>query len=158
MNHALLERLAFLVRVVEKEIRYLSYSSNQVFSEPFTLERTNSLSTDDQFAQQLEAFSSRFCRLQDTVGDKLIPTWLKMLQEPVGAAIDNLDKAEKLGVLVSVDAWLEIHQTRNLMIHEYIESLEVLTTAVNLAYQQQQQIINCAKNIINDCRQRKLVQ
>lgn len=158
MNHALLERLAFLVRVVEKEIRYLSYSSNQVFSEPFTLERANSLSTDDQFAQQLEAFSSRFCRLQDTVGDKLIPTWLKMLQEPVGAAIDNLDKAEKLGVLVSVDAWLEIRQTRNLMIHEYIESLEVLSTAVNLAYQQQQQIINCAKNIINDCRQRKLVQ
>lgn len=157
MNHALLERLAFLVRVVEKEIRYLSYSSNQVFSEPFTLERANSLTTDDQFAQQLEAFTSRFCRLQDTVGDKLIPTWLKMLQEPVGAAIDNLDKAEKLGVLLSVDAWLEIRQTRNLMIHEYIESLEVLSTAVNLAYQQQQQIIDCAQNIINDCRQRKFV-
>lgn len=158
MNHAGLERIAFLVRVVEKEIRYLSYSSNQVFSEPFTIERANSLITDDQFAQQLEAFTSRFCRLQDTVGDKLIPAWLKALQEPVGAAIDNLDKAEKLGVLASVDAWLETRQTRNQMIHEYIESLEILTTAINLAHQQQQQIIDCAKKIINDCRERRLVE
>jgi len=151
------ERLAFLSRVVEKEIRHLSYSSNQVFSEPFTLERANSLLTDEEFSQQLEAFSSRFCRLQDTVGDKLIPTWLKALNEPTGAAIDNLDKAEKLGVLASVGIWLETSQTRNQMIHEYIESLEILTTAVNLAYQQQNHIIECANNIIADCKRRKLI-
>jgi hypothetical protein len=154
---ALLERLVFLIRVVEKEIRHLSYSSDQVFSEPFTVERACTLLTNEDFAQQVEAFTSRFCRLQDTVGDKLIPTWLKLLGEPIGAVIDNLDKAEKLGVLVSVDIWLEIRQTRNQMIHEYIESLEILTTAINLAYQQQTQIIDCAKNIISNCRQRKLI-
>lgn len=37
-----------------------------------------------------------------------------------------------------------------------IESLEILTTAVNLAHQQQQ-IIDCANNIITDCRRRKWV-
>jgi hypothetical protein len=157
MNHDVLVRLSFLVRVVEKEIHYLSYSSNQVFSEAFTVDRAKTLLTDDPFAQQLEAFISRFCRLQDTVGDKLIPTWLRALNEPVGAAIDNLDKAEKLGVLTSVDGWLETRQIRNQMIHEYIESLEILTTAVNLAYQQQQQMIECATCIIADCRRRKFV-
>jgi hypothetical protein len=49
----------------------------------------------------LAAFVSRFGRLQDTVGDKLLPALLSALAEPVGPAIDNLDKAEKLGLLES---------------------------------------------------------
>ena len=44
---------------------------------------------------------ARFGRLQDTVGDKFLPTLLSALAETPGAAIDNLDKAEKLGLMAS---------------------------------------------------------
>lgn len=40
-----------------------------------------------------------FWRLQDTIGDKLIPALLRALGEPQGAVIDNLDRAERLGWL-----------------------------------------------------------
>jgi len=140
MNKNLVERLAFLQRVVTKEIKHLNYSSMQVFKEPLTIERVASLATDEDLAEKVEAFTSRFSRLQDTVGDKLLPAWLNALGEQTGAAIDNLDKAEKLGVLASADQWLEIRQLRNQMIHEYIEAIEVLTNALQAAHDYQSRI------------------
>ena len=121
-----LERLKFLRRVVDKEIRHLNYSARKTFNEPFTVEQAKQLNTNEELAEQLEAFTSRFCRLQDTLGDKLLPTWLDVLEEKTSVAIDNLDKAEKIGVLPSVELWLELRQLRNQMIHEYIEDLDII--------------------------------
>ena len=102
-----IERLKFLRRVVKKEIKHLNYSANKLFTSPFNLERAQELNHNEELAEQLEAFTSRFCRLQDTVGDKLLPTWLNALGEKSTIAIDNLDKAEKIGVLPSVLTWLD---------------------------------------------------
>jgi len=157
MNKNLLERLAFLQRVVTKEIKHINYSSMQVFKEPLTIERVASLATDEDLAEKVDAFTSRFSRLQDTVGDKLLPTWLNVLGEQTGAAIDNLDKAEKLGVLASADQWLEIRQLRNQMIHEYIEAIEVLTNALQAAHGYQQELINLAQAILDDVNNRNLI-
>jgi len=154
MNKNLLERLAFLQRVVTKEIKHLNYSSMQVFKEPLTIERVASLATDEDLAEKVEAFTSRFSRLQDTVGDKLLPAWLNALGEQTGAAIDNLDKAEKLGVLASADQWLEIRQLRNQI---YIEAIEVLTNALQAAHVYQQELINLAQAILNDVNNRNLI-
>ena len=63
---------------------------------------------------------ARFGRLQDTLGDKLLPALLDWLAEPVGPAIDNLNKAERLGWIESVDTWIEVRRLRNRMIHEYV--------------------------------------
>lgn len=67
---------------------------------------------------------------EDTVGDKLLPALLAALAEEVGPAIDNLDKAEKFGFIVSADGWMEMRRLRNQMVHEYIEDLTVLTNAL----------------------------
>lgn len=72
----LFQRLLFLVRVVKKEITHLDYSYHKIFKLPLTLARISSLDRDLEFAEQLEAFTSRFCRLQDSLGDKLLPAWL----------------------------------------------------------------------------------
>ena len=129
-----LERLRFLCRVVKKEIHHLNYSADKVFKETFTEERAKQLAIDENLAEQVEAFTSRFCRLQDTIGDKLLPAWLEALGEKKSVAIDNLDKVEKIGVLPSTEQWLEIRQLRNQMIHEYIEDLTVLADALQAAY------------------------
>jgi len=63
-----LERLKFLTRVVKKEIQHLKYSADKVFSKPFTVAIAKQLNGNEQLAEQVEAFSSRFCRLQDTIG------------------------------------------------------------------------------------------
>lgn len=151
------ERLKFLVRVVGKEVNHLIFAQKQVFLPFFTLDDAKGLEQNPEFAMKVEAFSGRFARLQDTVGDKLLPAWLEALNERVGAAIDNLNKAEKLGVLTSVDDWLMVRGLRNQMVHEYIESPETLTDALNQANNHVALIVSCANAIIKDCQQRKFV-
>ena len=78
-------------RVVQREQEHLTTTDQRVFSRPFTPER-------------VEAFVSRFGRLQDTLGDKLLPVYLEAVGEHTGAVIDNLDRAEKLQLIPSADA------------------------------------------------------
>ncbi|MCG6658054.1 hypothetical protein HOP52_09835 [Halomonas campisalis] len=151
------ERLRFLQRVVGKEIQHLRYSAGNVFGQPLTEERVATLGEDEALAEKVEAYTSRFCRLQDTVGDKLLPLWLRALGEKTAAAVDNLDKAEKLGVLASADKWLEIRQIRNQMIHEYIESTKVLTDALNTAFDYQESLIEFATAMLRDAERRGLL-
>ena len=56
-------------------------------------------------SERLDAFVARFARLQDSLGDKLLPALLRALAEPVGAALDNLNVGERLGWFDSVEQW-----------------------------------------------------
>lgn len=152
-----IERVVFLRRVVDREIHHLNYSASKIFHQPFTIELAKQLSSNEELAEQLEAFVSRFCRLQDTLGDKLLPAWLDILEEKTNVAIDNLDKAEKIGVLPSAELWLELRQLRNQMIHEYIEDLNLLVDALQTAHENLDFLIGVAQAINNDLDSRGIV-
>lgn len=127
---ALTARLEFLSRVTQKECAYLLDTDRRLFGNLFTIEEVQKIETDPILAERLDAFVSRFGRLQDTVGDKLLPALLIALAEKTGPAIDNLDRAEKFGFIESADAWMEMRKLRNQMVHEYIEDLVVLASAL----------------------------
>lgn len=129
------ERLLFLLRVVDKELVHLNYAAAQVFNPSFTLEKAKQLDADQPLALNIEAFTSRFCRLQDTIGDKLLPAWLGAMGEKTSVLLVNLDKAEKLSLLASADTWVMLQQLRNQMVHEYIEQPEILFNAIQVAYE-----------------------
>ena len=123
-------RLQFLVRVVRKECQHLASTDQRLFANVFTLTQVQQLEADPDLAERVEAFVSRFGRLQDTVGDKLLPLLLAALGEKTGAAIDNLDRAERLGLIHSTDEWISMRNLRNQMVHEYVEDPAVLTSAL----------------------------
>lgn len=127
---SLAARLEFLSRVTQKECAHLLETDRRLFGNLFTLEEARKIETDPILAERLDAFVSRFGRLQDTVGDKLLPALLSALAEKPGAAIDNLDRAEKFGLIESADVWMEMRKLRNQMVHEYIEDLAVLSSAL----------------------------
>lgn len=114
-------RLQFLARVVRKECQHLTTTDQRLFGGLFTIEQAMQLEADHDLAERVEAFVGRFGRLQDTVGDKLLPLLLDALGEKSSAVIDNLDRAERLGLLKSADEWMTIRNLRNQMIHEYVE-------------------------------------
>ena len=66
------------------------------------------LEYDDDLSERLDAFVSRFGRMQDTLGNKLLPSLLRLLAEKPESTLDNLNKAEKLGLLASVMQWLDV--------------------------------------------------
>jgi len=148
------ERLSFLIRVIGKEIKHLKYSTSQVFKKPITAENIGALIEDPAFSASLEAFSGRFCRLQDTIGDKLLPAWLLATGEQPKMVMDNLIKAEKLGMLPSAEKWVAIRLLRNQMVHEYIESMTVLADALNRAHEYEQQLNTFAHHLIKDLNAR----
>lgn len=135
MTSARLARLSFLARVIDKECRHLDGTDRRLFALPMTPERTASMADDTDLAERVEAFVGRFGRLQDTLADKLLPALLAALGEHVGAQLDNLDRAERLGWIESVDQWMTIRQLRNQMIHEYIEDMALLASALQAGHE-----------------------
>jgi hypothetical protein len=94
-----------------------------------------SLETDVARAEMLDAFVARFGRLQDTLGDKLLPALLRASQERTAAQLDNLLRAEKLGWIDSAERWIALRALRNRLVHEYVSSatdlLQATFTALN---------------------------
>ena len=111
-----------LLRITAKEVHYLERTRNRLISHQINLEWVNSLANSDAHSDILDAFVARFGRLQDRLGDKLLPTLLRLNMEKVGSQLDNLILVEKLGWLSSTDDWIELRGLRNLLIHEYLQS------------------------------------
>lgn len=127
-------RIQFLLRVIDKEIKLVNIAAEKCFAVPFTEEVARQLDELVDVAIRLEAFSSRFCRLQDMIGDKLLPNLLKYFGEHPAPFLVNLTKAEQLGWLASTEGWIALRELRNQMIHEYIEDVALLVNAVNTAH------------------------
>ncbi len=147
-------RLKFLVRVVQKEQRHLAITDTRLFNAPFTLAQASSLEDNPELAERVEASVGRFGRLQDTVGAKLLPFLLTALGEKSSSAIDNLDRAERLGLLKSADEWLVIRKLRNQMVHEYVEDLVILTDALQAGHVYVVELNAAANNMIAEIARR----
>ena len=130
-------KLRFLqvMQLVDKEALHLQQIIHRFFEEkdtitPEWLEEKLKTATG---IDQLESFSAKFSRLQDTLGDKLLPLFLKLAAEPIGTAIENLNRAEKLGLIMDTGQWLGARQLRNFLVHEYIDDLIILLESLEQA-------------------------
>lgn len=148
-------RLQFLARVVRKECLHLNATDQRLFgTSPLTLEQATLLEENPALAERVEAFVGRFGRLQDTVGDKLLPLLLDALGEKTSAAIDNLDRAERLELIESADEWMTMRNLRNQMVHEYVEDPVVLTSALQTGHAFVPALIGAANKMIAEIERR----
>ena len=108
------------LEIVAKEGQHLTYSWYRLFDQNIDVNWVENLEQNADCAEQMEAFVSRFGRMQDTMADKLFPRWLLALAETPGSQIETLNRAERLGVLTSTERWLEMRNLRNRLVHEYM--------------------------------------
>jgi hypothetical protein len=127
-------KLQFLLETVALECAQLQLTDGRLFQQPMTPARVLSMRSDAELGERVDAFVARFGRLQDTLGDKLLPELLGALAEPVGPALDNLGKAERFAWLASTDDWLTVRKLRNRMIHEYVRDPAELAQALHAAH------------------------
>jgi len=151
---ALSARLAFLCRVVERECKYLTETDRRLFSAPLLAEAIARLPDDPALSERVEAFAARFGRLQDTLGDKLLPALLLALGERLAAAADNLSFAERMGWIESAEQWFALRQLRNRMVHEYIEQPAVLAAALEAAHVAVPQLVSAAERLMAEAGRR----
>jgi hypothetical protein len=128
-----IDRFLSTLAIVAKEARHLEWSRARLFEQNIDAKWVDSLTAQPELAERLEAFVSRYGRLQDTLADKLLPRWLLALAEQPGSQIEVLNRAERLGVVEDVASWLEARQLRNRLIHEYMTDSAAFAEDLNLA-------------------------
>ncbi len=126
-------RFLHTLEIVAKEGKHLSYSWNSLSNPIIDVKWVISLEQKPACAEQLEAFVSRFGRMQDTMADKLFPRRLLALAEVPGSQIETLNRAERLGVLTSTERWLEARNLGNRLAHEYMTDPAKFTEDLALA-------------------------
>ena len=129
-------RLEQLLSLVAKENMHLQAVRDRFIPQDKQLDSQwlEAILADDIGVDRLESFSAKFARMQDTVIDKLLPQLLKAAGETPMAAIDNLNRAERLGFITDTDSWLEMRRLRNRLVHEYTDSPGDMIPALKRAY------------------------
>lgn len=142
-----------LILVTNKEASHLQITADRILALAPDIAWIESLEDNVEGGEMLDAFISRFGRLQDTLGDKLLPAMLRASQEQTGTQLDNLLRAEKLGWFDSSERWIEIRSLRNRLIHEYMDSSSDLLQALLAALESVELLTNCQHNLATYAKQ-----
>ncbi len=118
---------------------------------PLSGEQIEKLTNEE--IETFELFTSRFAKLQDFMGAKLYPLFLKISEEDPETMtfIDQLNKLEKLGIIDSAEEWKLMRNSRNHLSHEYPDHPELMAINLNTAYALVPKLINYLTKIIAVC-------
>lgn len=128
-----MRRLQRIQRLCRKEAAGLERVASRLFATPLTGQQLATLDSDDSLSERIDAFAVRFSRLQDAITDKLLPSYFDLVQEPARPVVEMLDRAERLGLIDSADAFLAARKLRNRLVHEYVEDRDELAANLNAA-------------------------
>jgi hypothetical protein len=106
----LVESLAEL----DRALSHLKYSANACAN----LLSHEPAPTEDALAQ-IEAFTSRFARVVDLMSKRVLRAMDQFEMYEPGTLLDVANRAEKRGVIESVDWLRELKDTRNRISHDY---------------------------------------
>ncbi|MCF8420627.1 MAG: hypothetical protein K9G63_17260 [Melioribacteraceae bacterium] len=109
-----------------------------------------------EIVKTLDSFIYRFIKVQDRMGEKLFPEYLKDLQEykPNMPLIDMLNTLERIEVINSTEDWIDYRKLRNNLTHEYPGNEKEIIDSLNSALEAYGNIKNIYKNIIKDVSKR----
>ena len=127
-EHAETARL--MLDLAEKEAAYLAYSHGTLFDQPIDLAWVEALPTRQDLAEKIDAFVSRFGRLQDHIGEKLIPRFAALLGESPKSLLDVLAYAERMEWITSAEEFVGARRLRNLLVHEYMSNAALFLEAL----------------------------
>lgn len=100
---------------IVKSLKYLNYSYQRTLKMPL-----KPAEMTDVELEAWDSFSARFARTSDIFLSKYIRAFI-LNDDPAfdGGFTDQLNRAEKLGLIDDVVLWLEIRELRNATVHEY---------------------------------------
>lgn len=105
----------FYYAKIVKSLRYLEYSFQRTLSMPI-----NPAQMNDSQLEAWDSFAARFARTSDIFLSKYIRAFI-LEDDPAfdGGFRDQLNRAEKLGLIEDASIWMEIRELRNAPVHEY---------------------------------------
>jgi hypothetical protein len=145
-EHAENARLA--LELAQKEMAHLAYTQRTLFSQNIDLQWVQSLEKREELSEKIDAFVGRFSRLQDHIGEKLIPRFAALLGESPKSLLDILVFAEKLGWVSNAETFIGARKLRNLLVHEYMVDAKLFLEALQTADDATRMLMNVVDNIV----------
>ncbi len=118
------------LELARKEATHLRYTHRTLFAQPIDADWVKQLNARDDLAEKVDAFVSRFGRLQDHIGEKLIPRFAALLGESPKSMLDVLAFAEKMQRIENAEMFIGSRKLRNLLVHEYMSDAELFLQAL----------------------------
>ena len=90
---------------------------------------------DIENIKTIDGFIYRFSKIQDMMGEKLFPVYLRAIEEysPSMPLIDILNKLEKFQIIASENDWKYFRKLRNILTHEYPDNEDDLIQGIKEA-------------------------
>ena len=124
------ENALLALDLARKEAAHLQYTQRTLFAQTIDANWVQQLEVRPELAEKVDAFVSRFGRLQDQIGEKLIPRFAALLGESPKSMLDALAYAEKMQWIDSAEAFIGARKLRNLLVHEYMTDVELFLQAL----------------------------
>ena len=140
------------LNLAKKEATHLAYTHRTLYAQRIDLEWVHNLAQRDDLAEKIDAFVSRFGRLQDHIGDKLIPRFVTLLGGTPTSLLDNLAYAEKARWVESTESFISARKLRNLLVHEYMAEAELFLEALQTADDATHMLIDIVARIERQAR------
>ena len=89
---------------------------------------------DGELRRSLDQAAYRFMKLQDSLGEKVLPGVLALTLDPLppeAPFAEKLQRLERLGVLGSVETWRLLREVRNALAHDYPENHALQAAALS---------------------------
>lgn len=135
------------LELAEKEASHLAYTQRTLFAQTLTQKWVESLATREDLAEKVDAFVGRFSRLQDHIGEKLIPRFASLLGENSKSLLDVLAYAERMAWIDSAEDFIGARKLRNLLVHEYMSNSELFLEALQSADRATSQFLDIVSRI-----------
>lgn len=141
------ESALLALELAEKEVAHLSYTHRTLFAQPIGLQWVQTLAKREDLSEKIDAFVSRFGRLQDHIGEKLIPRFAALLGGVPKSLLDNLAYAEKAEWIDHAEWFVAARKLRNLLVHEYMEEAELFLESLQAADEATHKLIDVVTRI-----------
>ena len=141
------ENAQLALALAKKEMAHLAYTHSTLFAQTINLQWVNSLTEREDLSEKIDAFVGRFGRLQDHIGEKLIPRFAALLGESTKSLLDVLAYAEKMDWIVNAEAFIGARKLRNLLVHEYMIDPELFLDSLRSADAATKLLMDVVNNI-----------
>lgn len=118
------------LELARKEAAHLRYTHRTLFAQSIDAVWVRQLNSREDLAEKVDAFVSRFGRLQDHLGEKLIPRFAALLGEAPKSMLDVLAYAEKMQWVESAEIFIGTRKLRNLLVHDYMSDTDLFLQAL----------------------------
>ncbi len=104
-------------------------------SRSFIAETVTRLTSEQR--RLLNQLAYRFIKLQDTLGERVLPGLLVLKGEPLAESAtfaEKLQCLDRLGAIASAENWRVLRELRNQIAHEYSDAPDIQAAAINRAW------------------------